>query len=449
MKVEGGAPKPLQINNILHSWESRSVYVNHEYQRGIAWDLVQQQRLVDSVLRGYILPLFYFQKSVAADFEGNTTARLEVIDGQQRLLALSKYHTDKWPALKASDPKLALPDAVRAQPCPWGGQLFSELTGDLQERFLKTDIMAVLVTEASRDEIRDLFIRLQAGTALTRQQVRDAWPGNIGPYIERLAGKVDKHPKYKAFRAIDKRGTRPPDENADEVDPYHDDRQTCAQLLWLFHRRRQSPSEVPALQARALDELYHTLTAFDSNGPEAQDFERVLGWCDKVLSHGWQLPYKPKKNELFSLFLMLSDLMAVSSVSVDSELPKIKAAFVARSMDGEPTGKVSSAAKIVAHYEWFVGSSLKNLNIAGLDSNRLFSEDQKREIWAKAVQNGQAACQVCGQPVTPDGVEYDHIIPWIRGGRTVPENGRVVHVACHARGRPVASFRTIFPTASR
>jgi hypothetical protein len=46
-------------------------------------------------------------------------------------------------------------------------------------------------------EIRDLFIRLQSGTALTRQQIRDAWPGNLGPYVERLAGKLDRVPHSK------------------------------------------------------------------------------------------------------------------------------------------------------------------------------------------------------------------------------------------------------------
>lgn len=42
------------------------------------------------------------------------------------------------------------------------------------------------------DEVRDLFIRLQARTPLTPQQVRDAWPGNVSPYIELLAGKLSR-----------------------------------------------------------------------------------------------------------------------------------------------------------------------------------------------------------------------------------------------------------------
>ena len=55
------------------------------------------------------------------------------------------------------------------------------------------------------DEVRDLFIRLQSGTALTRQQIRDAWPGTIGPFIVRLAGKMDSTPSIKLFKQIDRR----------------------------------------------------------------------------------------------------------------------------------------------------------------------------------------------------------------------------------------------------
>ncbi len=76
------------------------------------------------------------------------------------------------------------------------------------------------------DEIRDLFIRLQSGTALSRQQIRDAWPGNIGPYIERLAGKMDRTPTIDFSKFADKRGER----LEDESDPYIKHREFCAQF---------------------------------------------------------------------------------------------------------------------------------------------------------------------------------------------------------------------------
>jgi hypothetical protein len=84
---------------------------------------------------------------------------------------------------------------------------------------------------------------LQSGTALTRQQIRDAWPGAIGPYIERIAGKLKKRPTCALFRLIDRRSTRDDDADADE---YSNDRQLCAQLLNIFLARERDPKLSPA-----------------------------------------------------------------------------------------------------------------------------------------------------------------------------------------------------------
>ena len=50
------------------------------------------------------------------------------------------------------------------------------------------------------NEVRNLFIRLQAGTPLTAQEKRDAWPGKFTLFVIRHAGKPG-HPLHnpKAF----------------------------------------------------------------------------------------------------------------------------------------------------------------------------------------------------------------------------------------------------------
>jgi hypothetical protein len=42
---------------------------------------------------------------------------------------------------------------------------------------------------------------------------------------------------------------------------------------------------------------------------------------------------------------------------------------------------------------------------------------------------------ICNDPVDPSEAEYDHFpLPHTLGGKTVVENGRLVHAACHPRG---------------
>ncbi len=60
---------------------------NPEYQRGVVWTRNQQRKLIDSVMRGYQLPIIYLHdiKKVVAN---RTNESYEIIDGQQRIESL-------------------------------------------------------------------------------------------------------------------------------------------------------------------------------------------------------------------------------------------------------------------------------------------------------------------------------------------------------------------------
>ncbi|BAS26819.1 hypothetical protein LIP_0962 [Limnochorda pilosa] len=57
------------------------------------------------------------------------------------------------------------------------------------------------------------------------------------------------------------------------------------------------------------------------------------------------------------------------------------------------------------------------------------------EVMLKVVRRDGQICQICHQPVPDNQVEFDHIIPWSRGGPTTPENLRLVHSECNRRKR--------------
>ena len=61
------------------------------------------------------------------------------------------------------------------------------------------------------------------------------------------------------------------------------------------------------------------------------------------------------------------------------------------------------------------------------DNNRIFSRLLKQEIFQQ--HNG---CQICGQEIRIiDDAALDHEKHYWRGGRTVPENARLVHRHCN------------------
>lgn len=328
----------LTVDVVTESWSNRSMRPNREYQRGLQWKLRQQQLLIDSIFRGYPLPRFYFERKLSKDPLGNESSTLDIIDGQQRIIAMTQFRNDEWPLL-APD-KLPLPPAVRQRPCPWGGLTFSGLPDCLRDEFLTLELPIVLIDDVdTTDEVRDLFIRLQAGTPLTTQQVRDAWPGNVSPYVEVLAGKLSRQGRFqRLFSAIDRRGTGAKDDEL--IDPAMDARQVCAQMLCLF-MAVEAGQAYPSLGTRSLDDLYHQNTEFDPSSQRAQRFEELLGGC-RVIIVDRRPPDMSKravrKNRLFSLFLFIRDLRN-GPVAFNHALPRIGERFWSEEGDAdEPKG---------------------------------------------------------------------------------------------------------------
>jgi len=68
-------------------------------------------------------------------------------------------------------------------------------------------------------------------------------------------------------------------------------------------------------------------------------------------------------------------------------------------------------------YEYVLRRDEKFLNL------RAFTDKQKREMYER--QNG--LCNIRKKPYPMEEMEADHIIPWSKGGKTVIENGQMIH----------------------
>ncbi|MHB1493330.1 MAG: HNH endonuclease family protein [Thermoplasmataceae archaeon] len=439
--------KKFKIDEIASNWREHTLGTNPEYQRGLVWSQIQKQRLIDSVFRKYPLPTFYFREKTTTGLGGRPMTSFDIIDGQQRIEAFAGFKYDEWKTLKMDDSKLSLPDGIKSQPSPWGGRLYNELSASEQSLFNQTELTCIIVKNVQHDdEIRDLFIRLQAGTPLSRQEVRDAWPGPIGPFIDTLAGRKNKQPSIDLFNWVDRRGRKKGED--DESDDFVDDRQTCAQLLTLYYHRKEKHNSMPSLSSKTLDDLYHSRTSFDRNGEDARSFKEILAHCEKVIENKKNLKESAvRKNMLFSLFTFIFELSGRSDVKVNeyltTELSKHFWSNMGNVDNPEPKGgRVVSSTRLKDHYQWFLEVKLKDLIIPGLDPERLFSDEKKDEIWDRSYDTAkkQHLCAICQSELERDDAEFDHILPWIRGGRTIVENGRAVHRKCHARGRAAVEF---------
>lgn len=64
---------------------------------------------------------------------------------------------------------------------------------------------------------------------------------------------------------------------------------------------------------------------------------------------------------------------------------------------------------------------------------RKHSRSISREVMLKVVRRDGQICQKCNEPVLDDEVEFDHLIPFSKGGTSVAENIRLVHKDCNRR----------------
>ncbi len=183
-------PKEFTVKKLITAFKSGQLLRNAEYQRGEQWSEVQKATFIDSLFRDYPVPAIFLHVIVGEGLEDTPTKKFEVVDGQQRLTAMRDFFDGKYKLLDVGEnSKLRIPKSIRALSAPWAGSFWSDLRPELQDKFESKRIMVFEVAaDAHSDEIRDLFIRLQSGTALSRQQIRDAWPGNLGPFIERRGG---------------------------------------------------------------------------------------------------------------------------------------------------------------------------------------------------------------------------------------------------------------------
>ncbi len=149
-----------------------------DYQREMAWDEDRQSKFIESILLGLPIPYIF-----VADFADDTTesedlARLEIIDGTQRIRTLSRFINNE---LKLSDLK---------ELGSLNGFRFEDLPLSRRRRFNRSTIRMIQLTDKANEKIRrDIFERLNTGSVELNEMEkrRGIRPGRFLDLIEDLS----------------------------------------------------------------------------------------------------------------------------------------------------------------------------------------------------------------------------------------------------------------------
>ncbi|PKR56144.1 GmrSD restriction endonuclease domain-containing protein [Thalassospira marina] len=178
------SPQGMSVQALYRLYRDESLLVNRQYQRKLVWTVSEKQRLIDSLLQDYPLPLFLFAE--ITNSEGKTV--MEVIDGMQRLNAIFSYIEQgfTW-----EDQAFDIEEFTRARHAAEAG-VFAPLSNDVRRLDAKSCAnlldyqLAVTVFPGEQSErITQVFGRINSGgKQLSDQERRQA--GVLTPFAETI-----------------------------------------------------------------------------------------------------------------------------------------------------------------------------------------------------------------------------------------------------------------------
>lgn len=166
----------VDLETVVRRIQAGKLNLQPPFQRGDIWDRPRQQRLVDTILRGWYIPAVH----IVVDPQG----REEVLDGQQRLTAIAAFVEDKFVvdgSIPPHDDRIA----------GFNGRRFTRLPASVQDAFLSSALSLVRLRDFKPDEPNELFFRLNQSYNLTPPEKRNALHGPARDQVRDLVGELE------------------------------------------------------------------------------------------------------------------------------------------------------------------------------------------------------------------------------------------------------------------
>lgn len=161
--------------------------VNRRYQRKLVWTIEEKRAFVDSIIRGYPVPLI-----LLADVDYDGSSRYEILDGMQRLNAIMSFIEGEY---SVDGAYFDLNTMAKSKELLDAGDLTQ--SGPVLERSVCTRIAGYqlplsIYKFTEEQQVDDVFRRINAnGKHLSHQELRQAGAtGNFADVVRRLAASI-------------------------------------------------------------------------------------------------------------------------------------------------------------------------------------------------------------------------------------------------------------------
>jgi len=403
------------MNTNKRPWPVITVYntkdrinTNPDFQRPAVWTLSQKQLLIDSMLRDYDIPKFYWQKT------GEKPDTYDVVDGQQRLRAIWDFFGGNFSLPKDADPV----NGDNIASCK-----YKFLPDDLRMKLDIYTLDIVIIDETDEEEIREMFLRLQNGTTLRAQEKRNAYRGKMRDFIRELSkhhffGKVGfKNSRYTydliaaQLVCMEIAGGPTNVKNADLNKIYIDN---------VDFDFQSNVAKITKRKLNILDKLFVEYT------PELTRFNVISLYCviSELLN---QYVFTEIENEFFDWFIEFEEIRRDQDKKSEDD-----ANYEWVSYKEKISHSTDSGDSIRHRMEFMLRNFLEAFpTLSRKDNQREFTHIQKLAIYRRDKNLCQIKLKCDGEKLTWDNWHCDHIKPWSKGGKTTVENGQVSCPACN------------------
>ena len=138
----------MTVKGLKKKMENGEVTFENSVQRGLSWDLERKSFLIDSILQGYPIPDMYAQRGENGVYD--------MLDGKQRSNAIVDFIDGKY-ALTGMSENME----------EYEGLTFDQLEEEDKDTILDRNISIKYLDGATKEEIREVFFRLNNGKPLT------------------------------------------------------------------------------------------------------------------------------------------------------------------------------------------------------------------------------------------------------------------------------------------
>lgn len=448
-------PKPEYITvpsdiNIKDFFEYREMYVTRPpYQRKSVWSKKKKQSLMDSLFRRYYIPKLVIREVRLSD----TQTVNEIIDGQQRITTVQEFFDNQYPLPKS------LYDLDKKLP----GLFYKDLGVDIRmfiDRSLKYQADIIKDIDKPNDVnhqiiATEIFWRLQQGESLNYMEVAHAQLSSLTRnFIVKYAD--DQTFNYIDYKPIDSNPDKKPFFSLLSVDNI---RMKHLQFMARFIMIERGKGYAD-LSDRKIEEFIDNSKQDDGignldfeNEPEAIATLKTLKVFYEIFKDDPMLDSTSGIKELSVEYFIISVYLLIRHLhnyyviddgtktnirefiynfhtrwktydeSTDTDL----LTFSNRRQQGE---KDLEARDIILRQILFKYLQDNNKELIEKDGKRAFSELERIIIYRK----GKGFCQQClreEKPVNEAKVSWsdyqaDHVIPHVKGGKTVLENAELL-----------------------